>query len=183
MQESGDWRLAISRQWTYMPTTLSLIIPRVCFYISPAAKHCFHRPTANISRAGLFISFWHFFLYQEVSGKEGETHFNILLWVGSVLKSFDSVDHLPGQKHTITPAMLASALGTSPQSRMKEWEGEKQFWINSTSSSFTLFAWEEMVKPALRFSLFSTVCARPAINQSSLFPPFFFFLFFPWEPL
>lgn len=70
--------------------------------------------------------------------------FNTLLWVGSVLKSFDSVDCLPVQKHTITSAMLVPALGTSPQSRMKEWEEEKQFWINSTSGSLCLRGKKEL---------------------------------------
>lgn len=161
----------------YISTPLSLTIPRVGFYISPAAKHCFHCPTADTSCAGLFLS--NNFL--SISGSKEERRrdmwFNILLWVGSVLKSFDTVDHLPGQKHTITSTMLVSALGTRPWSRTKEWEEEKQFWINSTSSSVCLCG-EKRVKPPLRFTLFPMVCARPAINQSSLFPPFF-----SWEPL
>lgn len=34
---------------------------------------------------------------------------NILLQVGSVMRSFDSVDHLPEQKYTIISAMFSAA--------------------------------------------------------------------------
>lgn len=88
-------------------------------------------------------------------------------------KSFGSVDYLPEQKHTITSAMLVSVLSSSPQSRMKEWKEEKTV-LDKEHVKFYLFAWEEGVNSALRFTLLSMVCARPSINQSSLFPPFFF---------
>lgn len=97
----------------YISTLLSLTIPRAGFYTSPGANHRFHCPTAKTSCASLFISN---FFFISGSKEEGRRYmwFNILLQVGSVLKSFDSVDHLPEQKHTITSAMLGVCFKQQP---------------------------------------------------------------------
>ena len=137
---SAEWRLATKQAVDVHIYSAKFNDPQGGFLHITCSKtllslsHCKHPLCWS---AYFFLTI--FFLsnnFFSISGSKEERRdvwFNVLLWVGSVLESFDSVDYLPGQKHTITSAMLVSALSTSPQSRAKEsqnvWGWKGPLWV------------------------------------------------------